>query len=467
MPKFFRVVLIIGGLLTPAASAAQPASSTTTTARPPASEETALLRARLDALDAQMRILARQIEIDKEQAAERARQAPGPAAGRAGFALQSADGHFRLRLRGLLHTDGRFFVHDTDSRGTDSFLLRRVRPVVEATIYRQFDVRIMPDFGNGTTTLQDAYVDARLRPQFRIRAGKFKAPVGLERLASASELTFIERALPTLLVPNRDVGVMVHGDLAAGRIAYAAGLFNGVADGGSADADTADGKDVVARLFAQPFLDRRDSVWQNVGAGLAVSYGRQQGVSALSSGLPTLRTSGQQAFFAYRGDDDGSGPGLAAGMHVRVAAQGHYYVGPFGLLAEHVLSVQDVRRGAFAATLDRTAWQVAGSWVLTGERPSFRGMVPLAPFDAAAGAWGAVELTARYSALRIDDAAFPVFANPVTAARGADAWTAGVNWILNAGVRVQLNVERTTFETAGTTVRRPEHNVLTRIQFGF
>jgi phosphate-selective porin OprO and OprP len=467
MLNLLRFVLIGGSLLTPAAGAAQHETPATATVQSPELENAALLRARLEALDAQIRILARQIEIDKEQATERARHASQPVAGRSGFSLQSADGSFRVRLGGLLHTDGRFFVRDTERRGTDSFLLRRVRPIVDATIYRQFDVRIMPDFGSGTTALQDAYIDARLRPQFRIRAGKFKAPVGLERLASASELTFIERALPTLLVPNRDIGVMVHGDLAAGRIAYAGGLFNGVADGGSADADIADGKDVVARVFAQPFLGRRDSAWQNLGAGLAVSYGRQQGLSALSTGLPILRTSGQQAFFAYRLDDAGLGPVLADGTHTRVSAQGHYYRGRFGLLAEHVLSTQDVRRAALLATFDNTAWQLAGSWVLTGETPSFRGVAPRTPFDAAAGTWGAVELTARYAALRIDDAAFPTFANPATAASGADAWAAGVNWILNTGVKFQVNVERTVFETAGTTARRPENIVVTRIQFGF
>lgn len=431
------------------------------------SEDAAALRARLDALEAEIRILARKAEIEKEQAAERTGQAPQTGAGRAGFSVQSADGNFRLRLRGLVHSDGRFFVDDSDRRGVDTFLLRRVRPIVEATIYRQFDFRLTPDFGNGTTVLQDAYVDARLRPQFKIRAGKFKAPVGLERLVSASEMTFVERALPTLLVPNRDLGVMVHGDLSGGGLAYAAGLFNGVTDGGSADADIADGKDVVARLFAQPFRARRDSVWRDLGAGLAVSYGRQQGVSAASTGLPILRTSGQQAFFAYRGEEAGLGAVLADGTHSRLTAQGHYYYGQLGLLAESVLSRQDVRRGALSDTLDTTAWQVAGSWVLTGETPSFRGVAPRTPFDMDARTWGAVELTARYSALRVDAAAFPLFANPAIAARGADAWAAGVNWILNSGVKLQGNFERTTFEPAGATVRRPENIVLMRMQFGF
>jgi phosphate-selective porin OprO/OprP len=425
------------------------------------------LEERVENLNTQIKILARQVELDKEQAAERAKQTPQPAAGRTGFSLQSADGNFRLRLRGYMHSDGRFFPRDSDQRGVDTFVLRRVRPIVEATMYSIFDVRIMPDFGGGTTVLQDAYVDARFSPRLKVRAGKFKPPFGFERLMSATEIPFIERAFPTSLVPNRDLGVMVHGDLAAGNLAYAAGVFNGVPDGGSADQDIQDGKEGVARIFAQPFRTRRDSVWQGLGAGVAISYGDQRGVSAASSGLPTFRTSGQTAFFAFRGDDPTLGPVLAAGVRSRVSVQGHYYVRSYGVYVEQVRSTQKVRRSASAATLDNSSWQVGASWVLTGESPSYRGVTPRAPFDMKAGTWGAFEVTARYSELNIDRDTFPLFANPATASRGAAAWAVGGNWILNGGVKLQVNYERTRFDAAGSVLRRPENDLLTRLQFSF
>jgi phosphate-selective porin OprO/OprP len=428
---------------------------------------TRALEERLEQLEAQIKILARQIELEKEQAAERAKTTPQPAAGRSGFSVQSADGQFRLRLRGLVHSDARFYLQDTDVRGVDSFLLRRVRPTVDATMYGIFDFRVMPDFGGGTTVLQDAYMEARLHPALKVRAGKFKAPVGFERLASASEMTFIERALPTTLVPNRDVGVMVHGDLYGGNLSYAAGVFNGVVDGGSADADIQDGKDASGRIFVQPFRAQRDSSLQGLGVGVSGSYGIQRGISAANSGLPILRTSGQAAYFAYRGDDPIAGPALADGAHARVSAHGHYYYGSIGLLAEHVLSSQKVRRGSSSATLDNTSWQVAGSWVVTGETPSYRGVTPRTPFEYKAGSWGALELTARYTTLDIDDDTFPFYANPAAAAAGADAWLAGINWYLNGGVKLQANFERTTFGTAGGVERRPENALLTRLQVAF
>src|SRR5688572_30855207 len=105
----------------------------------------------------------------------RRKPVPAIAAGRDGFQLRSADGNFTLRLRGLIHSDGRFFANDAADTGTDTFLMRRVRPIVEATLFKNFDFRLMPDFGDGRTVVQDAYLDLRFATGIKVRAGKFKA----------------------------------------------------------------------------------------------------------------------------------------------------------------------------------------------------------------------------------------------------------------------------------------------------
>src|SRR5690606_34216164 len=103
----------------------------------------------------------------------------------------------------------------------------------------------------------------------RIRAGKSKTPFGLERLHSASGMLFFNRAFPTSLAPNRDLGIQLLGDIRSGLVSYAVGVLNGVADGGSADVDTGDSKDVAGRVVVRPFHPLAASRLK--GLGLAFS----------------------------------------------------------------------------------------------------------------------------------------------------------------------------------------------------
>lgn len=430
-------------------------------------QEPQTLEERIDELDQKIRVLDRKTEIEKEQAAEKAKTAGTATAGKDGFSLRSADGNFQLRLRGYVQADGRFFLDDEERPGTDTFLLRRVRPIFEGTLWKNFGFRIMPDFGGGQTVLQDAYLDIRFNPAIQLRAGKFKPPVGLERLQSGSELLFVERAFPTNLVPNRDVGIQLGGDVAAGGLAWAVGVFNGVPDGGSGDADTNDGKDVAARLFFTPFV-KGTGPWKGLGFGVGASSGTQEG-TLTAPGLPSFRTPAQQTFFSYRADGTAPNTVIADGDRTRVSPQGYFYRGPFGLLAEYAVSEQEVRRADVVESLSHSAWQVAASWVLGGSgEASFKSVNPKKNFDPAAGTWGAFELALRYSALELDDATFPLFANPASSASAADAWAVGFNWYFNRNIKLNLDYEQTQFEGGAAAGDREDEKILfSRFQVSF
>jgi phosphate-selective porin OprO/OprP len=450
---------------------ALPALGQTTNQDPPAQDNppqpsASSVDEKLQELDQKIRVLDRKIEIDKEAAAEKAKTSGRATAGLDGFSLRSGDGDFVLKVRGYVQLDGRFWVNDEQKPQVETFLLRRVRPIFEGTVYKIFDFRVMPDFGGGTTVLQDAYLEGRFSPAFRVRAGKFKPPVGLERLQSATDLLFVERALPTNLVPNRDLGVQIGGDLAGGAVSYALGVFNGVPDGSSADTDTNNGKDVAGRLFFQPFVTGSGPL-KNLGFGLSASQGNQNGTPT-SPNLAPYKTPGQQSFFSYRSDATAAGTTIADGTRFRLSPQGYFYSGPFGLLAEYVISRQEVRRDATAARLEHKSWQVAGSWVIAGGQPSFRGVVPKAVFDPAAHTWGAFEIAARYSELKLDDATFPTFASPASSARSARAWAAGLNWYLNRNLRLLFDYETTRFQGGAATGDREDENIFfSRFQISF
>jgi phosphate-selective porin OprO/OprP len=431
-------------------------------------DDLARLGAELQELDQRVRIALRNLEIEREQAAALSAAQPRVTAGRDGFSLQSADGNFRMRFRGYVHADGRFYPDGSTLITPSTFVLRRVRPVFDATVFRTFDFRIMPDFGGGTTVLQDAYIDARFKPVLKIRAGKFKSPFGLERLVSAVDLTFIERGAPTLLAPNRDLGVMVHGEAFGARVAYQAALMNGVVDGGSADIDDRKGKDVILRVFAEPFKRNAQSPLKGLGIGVATSFGDEIG-SGTVTGLPTFRTAGNHTFFRYRTDTTPAGTAFANGDRLRASAQGYWYYRSFGVLAELTASRQDVSLGTALQSLTNTASVVSGSFFLTGEAAAYGTVMPRRELGATRGAWGALEVTGRFTRLAVDDDAFPIFANPALSAGTANEWAAGINWYLNRFIKYSLSFHETRFDGGAPNGgdRRTEHDLLVRVQFAF
>ena len=233
------------------------------------------LAARLEAIDEQVRIVDRRREIDQEALTSRFSQSPVLEAGRDGFFFRSPDSSFQFKIGGYFQADSRFFAGSNQPEAS-TFILRRVRPVFTGTFYKSIEFRLMPDWGQGQSVLQDLHLDFRFFPKASVRFGKFKAPFSLERLQSATDLTFTERAFPTNLAPNRDTGVQVYGDFAAGTFSYAIAAMNGVPDGGSSDLDTNDGKDFVGRVFFQPFIRGGvDHKGSGLGVGIAASHGRQ------------------------------------------------------------------------------------------------------------------------------------------------------------------------------------------------
>jgi phosphate-selective porin OprO/OprP len=423
----------------------------------------------IEELDQKLRIFERKQELSAEDAAARAKTAPRITAGPNGFSFASADTNFVLSLKGVLQLDSRTFFKDGGIEGNDGFILRRARPILQGTVFRDFEFLFVPDFGGSTVQIQDAYVGYRFRPELQLRAGKFKSPVGLENLQSDPATSFNERSLATDLVPNRDLGVQLHGDFAGGVVSYAAGIFNGAPDysGTSANADFDDNKAFAGRLFLQPFRNAADGALQGLGFGVGGSYeGDRAWTNTTSTGLtPGYLTDGQQRFFNYAGGVVGNGP------HWRVSPQGYYYCGPASLLAEYVISDQQVRNvnTGRSADLRNRAWEVAGGVVLTGEDARYSGIAPQASFDPLDGHWGAVQLVGRYAELAVDEAAFPAFANPSTSASAARAWAVGLNWYLNRNVRINASFSRTTFVggTQGAVSGQPENVFFTRMQLAF
>lgn len=467
--------ILLGGLwlapFLPAQQAPPPAvapAPNTNSATPDAGDRVATP----EELDQRVRILERKLELEAEKNEALAKSQGQAVASRDGFEVKSADNAFRLKFRGYLQVDGRFFLDDAKLPATDSWVVRRARPVVEGTLFKFVDFKLMPDFGGGTTTLYDAYIEARFSKAARLRAGKFKPPVGLERLQSATDLLFVERAFPTGLVPSRDIGVQLGGELAGGKLEYQAGLFNGVVDGGLADQDTADGKEYAARLLWKPFQPAAGSDAGvpriDLALGLAATRGDEEG-SLTATGLPAYRIPGSSSFFAYRSDTTLAGTVRADGTRQRLSPQAWLYVGPFLALAEWVSGTTSVRRNTTVADLENEAWQLQLSWVLTGENNSFKGVTPRKPFSPQGGGTGAWIVAARVSGFEADPDAFPVFADPARSVREATLYGAALSWNVVRGLRWMLDYSLVQYDGgAAAGEDRPDEKVLfTRFQVAF
>lgn len=106
--------------------------------------------------------------------------------------------------------------------------------------------------------LQDASITLRVSPTLSVVAGQTKLPLSLEGLDSSAALDTVERAL--FLSDRargggygdvRDIGVMARGSLAAKRVDYSLGIFNGSGDSQN-ETDRNDRKTLAGRLTWRP-----------------------------------------------------------------------------------------------------------------------------------------------------------------------------------------------------------------------
>ncbi len=462
------------------------------------------LRALVQELDQKVKVLARKGEINEETAAADKKSAPVVKASSSGFSFGSADGKNEVKIRGLLQADHRHYsdgANDVRGRsneraGTldangfhdaeDTSLLRRVRPTIEGKVAGKYGFRFTPEFAGGSASAVDAYVEANLNPAFKVRAGKQKSIVGLERLQGGGDIKFVERSYVTnAILPNRDLGVTVSGDLLGNKLNYGVGVVNGVADGGNISTGTEYNgeREYTARVFATPFIDS-DSALAGLGFGIGGTWTDYTGeknlnftdttaADATRNGLPSYVTEGQQTFFRYTSN------AIADGRRIRWSPQANYYNGPLGVIAEYAKVSQDVSLtsggsasggGSGTSTvitsgtkknLKHDAWEIGVSYLLTGEDASFKGVKPKQDFDLDKGGWGAWELVARYSEINLDGDTFKnaagqyaaegsgignSFSDLTKSAKSAETWTLGVNWYLNSNAKLALNYARTSFD---------------------
>lgn len=124
-------------------------------------------------------------------AAEEAAPAPAPdeqlpkfaVAGPAGFGLVTADGASLLATHWLVEADFRAFFNDPSPRpDRDTFFLRFAGMRLDAILQRSFRAQVFVNFAENRVIVLEGWLEVRIAPWLRLRAGKFLYPITEERL---------------------------------------------------------------------------------------------------------------------------------------------------------------------------------------------------------------------------------------------------------------------------------------------
>lgn len=438
--------------------------------------------------------LERKLEVQDEVTTGALQKLPVFDVGENGFRITSSDKKHQVRIRGAVQADGHYFVEDDYNLSTTSFDLKQARVWLEGYVFKDIYYKIMPDFAASGNILPDAYIDYAYDPAVSLLVGKFKPSISLERLQGDSDGTFLERAFPTYLASNRDVGIQVHGAFAKpgysaekipgpidakNFLTYQLAIDNGSGDDGSPNnsgSATYDSKEFVGRVFAHPF--QHTTPWlEGLGIGLAGSVGDPSKQALKNQATPIGRTTYLNYANTYK---TAAGVAQAAptadGDRHRIYPQTYWYSGPFGVMGEYAISTQQLsgrnQTGkAINIQQENKAWQVFASYVLTGEDNTFGSVKPIQNFSPLDGKWGAWQIAARWSEMSIDKSTFQII-DPSQAANHATAWALGVNWYLNAYALIRADYEQVSFNGGAGTIKnvadRPTEQVFaTRFQLSF
>jgi phosphate-selective porin OprO/OprP len=435
----------------------------------------------LEGLDQRVKVIDRKIEVQEQTQQKKALEMPIVKANAEGFSFSSPteqpgeQPNYKIKLGANIQADGRFFTSGSDKNISSTFFLNKARPILSGTVGKYYDFMLMPDFGQGKVVLQDAYLNLTYFKQAELQAGKYKAPLDLERLQPDPYIEFSERSEIQNVVPNRDTVIELHGDLIDSRLTYQLALMNGVPNNtASSDFDNNDGKDFVGRVFLTPFKPSENEWLKGLGVGLAGTYGNESGNTT-----SVYRTWGQSTWFTYNN-------GVTAnGARGRLDAQAYYYWRQLGLMAEyaqddHALKLA-TETGNRTQSFTDNGYMAQISYYLTGENASYGMVSPLRPLDLNLGELGALEegglgafeLAARISNVATDTRQFQLgFANPSVSAKTATEFALGINWILNNNVKYGFDYADTYFyggagTTAASTDRPAESVFESQLQIAF
>jgi phosphate-selective porin OprO and OprP len=280
--------------------------------------------------------------------------------------------------------------------------------------------------------------------QLRIPLGPVKLQIGKQKIPFAYELVGLSVLLPQQerillpFYPSRNIGAQFSGQLARGRMTWAAGWFN---DWLETDVDRKDNaSDYVGRVSGLAWVSPDNRDFLHLGLGL-MHHGPDSGETRFA-GRP-------ESNVADKFTDTGDFPANHANQ---LSLEGLISRGPFSVLAERIEARVDAPESG-----DPTFWgaYVAASWMLTGESRPYNRVGGWAGGITPRRRLGAVELVAKYSRIDLTDG--------LVDGGLLSKWHFGVNWWASAQWKLGLSYGLADLDKGG--VRGKTDMVLFRFQW--
>jgi len=361
-----------------------------------------------------------------------------------GLTIESADGENKVRFSGRLHADYKQYLGDNPN--SDSFFIRRARLAGIGTLYKYYDFMVEADFGQGSARLNDAFLNIRYVPYAQFMFGQFKVPFLMEELHSDNWIDFVERSLADNWAPSRDMGMMIHGNIAKDLLYYQLGVFNGVKLNTAGDVD--DQKDLAGRITLAPFSRLDNEFLKDFHIGGAFTTGIEHTAKPSTDWWKNaFKTAAGTTFMQFQDTV------VQDGNRTRLGGELAWLVGPVSLKGEYVtLQLNDLRNGTKTGSFSGNAGYASLGWFLTGEHEPWRNglpqqISPKKPFVFGKGGYGAFQLLARYEWLDMDKGLLDKgFVDAAKYTNRASGYTFGLNWYPNDIFRIMVNYCRTNFD---------------------
>ncbi|KAF0247104.1 MAG: Phosphate-selective porin O and [Planctomycetota bacterium] len=352
-----------------------------------------------------------------------------------GLHAKTQDGNFEIKIGGRVLVHYREYFANPERISIDNFSMREVKLDLKGKLWKDFGFRVeINGGGNSGFLLDDGYLSFERWTLLKIKVGQFKAPFSIEQTTSTLFIDLPERGPSDRLVPGYELGATVYGEIFEKILEYNLMIANGTLKAAENNSD----KDMYARLQLRPFAKTGIDFIKGLHAGCSVNWGKRgiaRGVLPYNYSVPSSQT----VFVA-------SGPRTAQVRfdedRFRFCAELAWLAGPLGVKAEYIKTRDKYRfpgQPDSSGHSNHEAMFVTASWFITMEEKNWDRPNVKKPIFSGSGAFGALEVLARYSRFNVPgDLARDEIISKLASAQHVDEMAACINWYPNAHVRISV-----------------------------